>query len=514
MTVAVPEGRAPQAGPLNGRASLVERLFAPIDIASLVVFRIAFGAIMTWEALRYLVPRVPDGVSWARQFYIDPPILFKYYGFSWVHPWPGDGMIYHFWAWAIAALCVTFGVCYRFSATVLFLLVTHVFLLDQTRYLNHLYFICLLCFLLIFLPLNRSMSLDAKPRPSIRSESVPAWTLYLLRFQMALVYVFSGIARANGDWMRGEPMRTWLRSVGEGSALGSIAISEWAPYFFSYGGMLFDLLIVPLLLWRRTRPAAFCVAVLFHLSNAYLFYIGVFPWLGIAATTLFLESAWPRGFSLFARRAARLGNRPEDRPAQLETGAPREVEPAGPPADFSRSSDDARRPFPIRRSVVAMLAVYAIVQLLVPLRHWLYPGSVNWTNEGHNFSWRMKLDDRRTRVRLEVVNPATGARTRVKLDDFLTGRQQHVMSTRPDMLVQFAHHVADHYHREFGTSARPQVYADIELSLNGRPMKQLIDSTVDLASRRVSMRPADWIVRQELEPLNVSDGADARRLGE
>src|SRR5688572_20948158 len=102
--------------------AVVRRLFQPIDIASLAVFRVAFGAIMTWEALRYLVPRVPDHFSWARQFYIAPPILFKYYGFAWVQPWPGDGMIYHFWAWAAAAVCVTIGLCYRLAAAVLFFL--------------------------------------------------------------------------------------------------------------------------------------------------------------------------------------------------------------------------------------------------------------------------------------------------------------------------------------------------------------------------------------------------------
>ncbi len=101
----------------------------------------------------------------------------------------------------------------------------------------------------------------------------------------------------------------------------------------------------------------------------------------------------------------------------------------------------------------------------------------------------------------EVVNPATGERHRVDLNQFLTGRQQHVMSTRPDMLVQFAHHVADHYQREFGTSMRPRVYADVGQSLNGRPMKPLIDPTVDLVSQRVSLKPADWIIRQGLEPL-------------
>jgi len=194
-------------------------------------------------------------------------------------------------------------------------------------------------------------------------------------------------------------------------------------------------------------------------------------------------------------------NRPEDRPAQ------RPGEPAGPPAG-------PRHRVTARRVVVAALVLYAVVQLLVPLRHWLYPGSVNWTNEGHNFAWRMKLDDRHTRVRVDVVNPAAGQRLRVDLNEFLTTRQQHVMSTRPDVLVQFAHHVADHYQRQFGTSARPQVYADVELSLNGRPMKPLIDPNVDLATRRVSLKPADWIVRQHVEPLAASHSADARRFGE
>jgi vitamin K-dependent gamma-carboxylase len=477
--------------PVATSQSLVQRLFRPIDIASLVAFRVAFGAIMAWEALRYLVPREPDGISWARQFYIEPQFLFKYYGFAWVHPWPGDGMIYHFWAWALAAVFVAVGFGYRLSAAVLWLLVAHMFLLDQTRYLNHMYLICLLSFLLIFLPLNRAASVDAWLRPAIRSNVAPAWALFLLRFQIAVVYVFSGIARANGDWVRGEPMRTWLRARGETSVLSPVLMSDWAPYFFSFGGIGFDLLIVPLLLWRRTRPIAFCAAVVFHLANAYVFHIGVFPWLGIAATTLFLEPDWPR-------RALRW----------IGVGASARLSPAAEAASPLGMPES----FPVRGAVVTALAAYALVQLLVPLRHLLYPGSVSWTLEGHNFAWRMKLDDRRTRLRVDVVHPATGERRPVELSRFLTPRQQHVMSIRPDMLVQFARHVAEHYRRETGAGARPQVYADVEMSLNGRPMKQLVDPQVDLASQQVSLKPADWIVRQDLEPLGASHRADARRL--
>ncbi len=459
----------------------MQRLFQPIDIASLIVFRFAFGAIMTWEALRYLVPRLPDHVSWARQFYIEPRFLFHYYGFAWVRPWPDDGMVYHFWAWAIAAVLVAVGACYRLSAVLLFVLVTHTFLLDQTRYLNHMYLICLICFLLIFLPLNRSKSVDAWLRPAIRSNLVPAWTLWLLRFQMAIVYVFSGIARANADWMRGEPMRSWLRArAAEGSPFQSILLSEWAPYFFSFGGICFDLLIVPLLLWRRTRPMAFCAAGFFHLSNAYLFHIGVFPWLGIAATTLFLEPSWPRRLCAICRLPAFPRDRPQD-------GA------APPRAELARPRAAVARPFSTRSTTVVALAIYFAVQVLLPLRHLLYPGSVNWTMEGHHFAWRMKLDDRRAAVRMEVKNPSTGQRRNVDLNRFLTGRQQHVMSTRPDMLVNFAHHLARNYRDEF--AAQPEVYATVALSLNGRPMKPLIDPRVDLAGCEVSLKPADWVVR-------------------
>ncbi len=482
---------------INLRSTSLHRLFRPIDIASLAVFRIAFGAILTWEAFRYLVPREPDGVPWARQFYVEPLFLFRYYGFGWVHPWPGGGMIWHFWAWAIAAMCVAVGFCYRASAVVLCALIGHVFLLDQARYLNHMYLIWLLSFLLIFLPLNRAGSVDATHAPALRSDVVPAWTLWLLRFQVGIVYVFSGIARANGDWVRGEPMRMWLRDRAASSMFSPVLASEWAPYAFSVGGMLFDLLIVPLLLWRRTRTVAFCAAIGFHLTNAYVFRIGVFPWLGIAATTLFLDPGWPR-------RAWAVGERfRRERWGWVNTAD----EAAAPGAEIAVKGS--------AKSLVVVVAVagYVAVQLLVPLRHLLYPGNVNWTHEGHYFSWRMKLDNRFARVRFFVTHPSTGERQDVNLDAFLDRRQKQLMAARPDMIVQFAQHISHHYREAFTVGEDPPVHALVSMSLNGRPMKPLIDPAVNLASRRVSMRPADWIVRQPLEPID-SHRAHASRMGE
>src|SRR5918997_832685 len=119
--------------------------------------------------------------------------------------------------------------------------------------------------------------------------------------QMGIVYFYGGLAKLNGDWLAGEPMRTFLRSNTDFPVIGSLFTDERMVYLFSYGGLLLDLLVVPFLLWRRTRLVAFAFAVAFHFTNSHLFNIGIFPWLAIAATTLFFSPSWPRRFVAFLR---------------------------------------------------------------------------------------------------------------------------------------------------------------------------------------------------------------------
>ena len=138
------------------------------------------------------------------------------------------------------------------------------------------------------------LSLDAWRGRAHCPETVPVWALWLLRAQVGIIYIYGGVAKLNGDWLRGEPMRTWLRHRVDDPSLASLVAEEWVVGLFSYGGLLFDLLVVPLLLWRRTRALAFVAALGFHLTNAALFQIGIFPWLMIAATTVFFTPDWPR----------------------------------------------------------------------------------------------------------------------------------------------------------------------------------------------------------------------------
>jgi vitamin K-dependent gamma-carboxylase len=433
------------------------RAFEAVDIAALVFFRIAFGLLMLWEVVRYFAH------GWIARYWIAPRFLFSYYGFSWIHPWPGVGMYLHLGLLGLLAIFIAIGFCYRVSAILFFLGITYCFLLEQARYLNHFYLVCLLSFLLIFVPANRAFAIDAWLHPQLQTDWVPAWTLWLFRGQMGIVYFYSGVAKISPDWLRGEPMRMWLAERTD-LPIGRFLQEEWAVYLLSYGGLLLDLLVVPLLLWPRTRVAAFCLALGFHLANAHFFSIGIFPWLAIAATALFFSPDWPRCVSGLLTRTPIL----------------RESRKTVANAQQNKSL------------VLILIAAYFTIQLLVPLRHLLYPGNVDWTYEGHLFSWRMKLLDRDARARFFVTDPNTGITREVNPLENLRPAQARKMAARPDMILQFAHYVARNEPR---SGPQPlQVRAEVFLSLNGRKPALLVDPKVDLAAERPTLGHARWLL--------------------
>jgi hypothetical protein len=454
----------------------VERgLFARINLASLACFRILFGAIMLWEVARYFKH------DWIEHYYINPTFFFTYFGFDWIAPWPGNLMYIHFLFLGVLAVFIMLGLWYRASALLFFLGFTYVFLIDQANYLNHFYLISLLSFLMIFVPAHRMASLDALRRPDWRTSTGPAWPLWLLRFQVGVAYFFGGIAKINGDWLRGEPMRMWLTPRTDFPLVGPLFKEEAVVYLMSYGGLLLDLLIVPFLLWRKTRYVAMLFGVWFHLTNAQLFSIGIFPWFMIAAMVLFLDPAQLR--PAMQRVEKWLGGRTRLFEATLKPTAR------------------------TRRLVLAGLGLYVAFQVLMPFRHHLYPGNVSWTEEGHNFSWHMKLRSKYGTLKMHAVNLETGALRNINLGDYLSTRQRRKLASRPDMVVLFAHHLRD----TFKEQGYPYVaiYAENEVSLNGRPKALLIDPTVDLATVERSLLPTPWILPLEA-PLQLSNSTELR----
>ncbi len=433
-----------------------------MDIAGLVWFRVCFGAIMVWEICRFLAyGRVYD-------YYIGPEFRFTYHGFAWLTPLPGIGMVALFIGLGLLAVFITVGMYYRVATVLFFLGFTYAFLLEQATYLNHLYLVCLISFVLIFLPANRWMSIDALRDGTLRSDRVEAWSIWILRAQLGVVYFFGGVAKLNGDWLAGMPLLEWMDTRQDWPVVGGLLAWDGTAWVMAYGGLLLDLLAAPLLLIRRTRPWMLGLVVVFHCCNEVLFSIGIFPYLMVCATLIFLDPDWPR--QVFARFL------PPDR------GESRLPEPT-----------PARR-----RGLVLLWGAWMTVQVLVPLRHLAYPGNVSWTEEGHLFAWHMKLRSKVSRASFTLTDTVTGAFVVVDAELLLTERQHRKMVTRPELIRQFAWYAEQRYIAQTGGVRRPEeivVTARVRSGLNGRPLQLLIQQGVDLTELHSEIwPPADWIV--------------------
>jgi hypothetical protein len=103
------------------------------------------------------------------RWWASAPLQFKYTGFAWVKPWPGIWLHFHWIALGVFALFIAIGFLYRISAVLFFLSHVYFFLLDQGRYVNHLYLIGLFGLLFVFVPAHRAFSIDAWLNPKLRA---------------------------------------------------------------------------------------------------------------------------------------------------------------------------------------------------------------------------------------------------------------------------------------------------------------------------------------------------------
>jgi uncharacterized membrane protein YphA (DoxX/SURF4 family) len=428
----------------------------PVDAASLALFRAAFGTLLFIAATRFFTH------EWIDTDYRAPTHFLHYYGFGWVRPLPHPGMYFVHGTAALAGLAIALGVVYRPACVLFSGLFTYAHLIDKSHYINHYYFIGLLSLLLAMVPLDREGSVRVLRSPADRTTHLRTWMLWLLRAQIAIVYFFGGLAKVGRDWLiEGEPLRIWLAANVELPLIGRYFTDGRVALLFAWGGMLFDLTIVPLLLWRRTRAPAYVAVVGFHLLTSLLFRIGMFPWIMMVSATLFFDPSWPRRLPWPTRWGARLA------PGTRTGGAP------------------------LGRAAAATAMGYLLIQLLLPLRHFAYPGNTLWTEEGFRFAWRVMLIEKSGELELTVVDHE-GRRSVVDPRDYLTPFQARMTATQPDMILELSHIVARD--RAALTGGPVRVYADATVSFNGRMRARLIDSSVDLAAEEDGLAPKRWIL--------------------
>lgn len=460
-------------GTVHGLRAALSR---PVSPLSLAVFRIALGAMLVWDCWRFIRH---DRIE---RYWIQPDFHFTYPGFHWVAPLPEPWIWVAWLGMGACALLVMLGLFYRVAIVALTILFSYFFLLDKTEYLNHFYLVILFLILMCFMPAHRALSLDG--RLFGRGGGTVAYAhVATLRLQMEIVLIYAGLVKLTPDWLAGEPLGMWLRPQADQFVFGFLFHHDWVILAGTWGTVALHVLGAPLLLWHRTRLATFFVYCVFHAANSAFFNIGIFPWLTIAATTIFFAPDWPL------------------RLARWFHGLFEELPP---PATAPLRPGGAPRPIPM--AALIAIASWMAVQIVLPIRAGAFPTEVRWAGDGHRFSWRMRIYDRDAEG--VFIVRAGDEVWEVDPRDYLSHRQTWKMMVRSDMIHQFANHLEAVW-REAGHS-NVEVYADIVKSLNGRPMQRFIDPETDLAAVPLGyLRPDAWVLENAIPVWGLRENGPA-----
>ena len=426
-------------------------LFKAIDNSPLIVFRIFFGFLVACESFGAIL------TGWVKRVLIDPEFTFSFIGFEWLQPLPGFGMYLYFALMGIFGLAIMVGYRYRVAIIVYTLLWAGAYFMQKSSYNNHYYLLLLISFLMIFLPANRYASLDVKQNRVSEEKTMPYWINLLFIIQVAFVYFYASIAKFYPDWLDGTFTKNLLAGTEITPYFSELFSKKWFYLFIAYAGILFDLLIVPLLLFKRTRTLALLASLVFHIFNSITLQIGIFPFFALTFALFFYEPETIR--RIFLRKKSKLEEK------------------------FNQN-------FYGKRIVYFLMIPYLMIQLVLPLRHHFIEGDVLWTEEGHRLSWRMMLRERNGFITIRIKDLKTG---NVSIYDYrknLTDKQAQNLATKPDFIWQYCQRIKEEY------KGKPiAIYIECKNSINRKEYKTLIDPKFNMANAEWShFKHNEWIV--------------------
>lgn len=463
-------------------------LFTRIDNSALIVFRVFFGFLITCEAWGALA------TGWVRRILVRPDFTFNFIGFDFLQTFPGPGPQMYGWfaIMGVFGVMIMFGFKYRVAIIGYAIMWSTVYFMQKTAYNNHYYLLMLLLWIMSILPAHRTFSLDARFRESIRDNTMPRWVTLFIILQLWIVYSYGSIAKIYPDWLDATVPQILMKGRADYAIVGDLLQERWVHWVISYVGILFDGLIIPLLLWKRTRKWAFFISIFFHLFNSVVFQIGIFPYMSLAFTVFFFRPEVIRAFFFknypFKRFLQFLIKRTPQKLKDKIVLADNYLESKWKTSYYSKGVSSQKEAIVSKKEMIlpkynnallSIVTVYFIVQIALPLRQHFISDNVLWTEEGHRLSWRMMLRSKGGTVSFTMEDKETGKKRSLKYKDYLTKNQQRNIRSKPDIIWQFAQHVK----REQAALGKDvAIYAKCRVRVNGRKSKSLIDPEVDLTA--------------------------------
>lgn len=428
-----------------------QSFFKNIDNAPLIIFRIFFGFLIACESFGAIA------TGWVKKVLIAPQFTFSFIGLEWLQPLPGYGMYFYFVLMGILGILIMLGYRYKLAIISYTILWAGVYFMQKTSYNNHYYLVLLISFYMIFLPANRYAALDVKQKRVQEERSMPYWISLLFIVQIALLYTYAAVAKFYPDWLDG----TFTRLLFQGTTSNKTLLQLFShPYFYlfiAYAGILFDLLIVPLLLYRKTRTIALLASFCFHLFNAIVLQIGIFPFFALTFCVFFYPAEKIR--QLFFKK------KPVDEALKEYTYFGKNI-------------------------FLYVLIPFLFIQILLPLRHHLIEGDVLWTEEGHRLSWRMMLRQRDGYISISIKNNTTNEIAPYDFHKNLSPKQARALATKPDFIWQYCQRIKEEY-----KGKDISIYIDCKNNINNGDFKTLIDPNQDFVTAKWDyFWHNDWIL--------------------
>jgi uncharacterized membrane protein YphA (DoxX/SURF4 family) len=259
------------------------------SVRAIAVLRIAIGPI-TLLHLRPFLGDALDGVSYDDHYW--EPFI------SWLPRVPDTLWFALLWVGAAGAVLTTVGLWTRVATATTFAVVAGNLLLSQTHFRHNRVFLVIVLGGVALLPAGRVLSFDAwwrrrRGRPAL-PDVAALWPLWLLRAQVCLVYLASGLSKlVDPDWFGG--LVLWDRVVRYQHVLEPTPLPGWTidllterwVYYVVGPAAVFTELLIGLGLWfGRTRLAAIWVAIVFHLLIEVSASVEVFSYAAIAALAI------------------------------------------------------------------------------------------------------------------------------------------------------------------------------------------------------------------------------------